>query len=55
MEKVSGNTLYEVWYKLNEDERLNVVKKIINILKSFHLQNVEGYDFNSFIKNKINI
>lgn len=53
MEKINGQTLYEVWYKITEEERKNIVIKIIDILKSFHNLDVEPYDFNSFIKNKI--
>jgi len=53
MEKINGQTLYEVWYKITEEERKNIVIKIIDILKSFHSLDVEPYDFNSFIKNKI--
>ena len=55
MEKVNGVTLYEIWYKLNEEERFDVVIKIIDIFKSFHLSKVQEYDFNTYIKKKINI
>ena len=53
IEKVSGETLYELWYKLSNIERKKVVIKIINILKSFHLKKFDGYDFIEVLKAKI--
>lgn len=53
MEKVEGQTLYEVWYKLSNIKRENIVLKIIDILRTFHSIKVDSYDFNSWIKNKI--
>lgn len=54
IEKIDGNTLYEVWYKLDSNERLDIVKKIINILRTFHSISVKEYDFNKYIKDEIN-
>lgn len=54
IEKIEGNTLYEVWYKLDSNERLEVVKKIIDILRTFHSISVKEYDFNKYIKDEIN-
>lgn len=53
MQRVYGKTLYETWYKLSAEERKNVILDIINILKTFHDIQVEGYDFNIFIKSEI--
>lgn len=54
MENIEGKTLYDIWYKLSLDERKEIVKKIVEIVKSFHLIKVEEYDFVIFIKNEIN-
>lgn len=54
IERVNGKTLYDIWYMLSDLERKNIVIKIIEILKTFHLTEVEPYDFNEFIKDKIN-
>ena len=54
IEKIEGNTLYEVWYKLDSNERLDIVKKIIDILKTLHSISVKEYDFNKYIKDEIN-
>lgn len=53
IEKVSGKTLYEVWPLLSDIERRNIVIKIIDILKPFHLKEVNGYDFSEVMKTKI--
>lgn len=53
MEKVDGQPLYEIWYKLTLEERKNIVLLIIDILRTFHSKKVESYDFKTFIKNKI--
>ncbi len=53
LEKIEGPTLYEVWYKLTEEERKEVILKLINVLQHLHSKKVEEYDFNTFIKDKI--
>lgn len=45
IEKVNGKTLYEIWPKLSNDEKIGVVKQIINIIRPFHLRKEEPYDF----------
>lgn len=53
IERVEGSTLYEIWYKLTNFERENIIKDIIEIIKSFHSIKVEEYDFKSYIKNQL--
>ena len=53
IEKVSGKTLYELWYKLSNNEKSKIIIKIIGILKPFHLKEVDGYDFLEILKTKI--
>lgn len=53
IERIEGQTLYEVWYKLSDLERKNIVISIIDILKTFHKTEVEAYDFKEFIKGKV--
>lgn len=53
IEKVDGNTLYELWYRLSDIERRKIVIQIIDILKSFHSKEVKGYDFLEIMKTKI--
>lgn len=53
IERINGETLYDVWYKLSNLERQNIVISIIDILKTFHNIEAESYDFNSFIKDRI--
>lgn len=53
MEKVSGQTLYEIWNFLSNKERKEMAIRIINILKPLHLKEVNDYDFLNYIKKKI--
>lgn len=53
LEKIEGSTLYELWYKLNEEERKEIILKLISSIKEIHNKKVKEYDFKGFIKNKI--
>lgn len=53
IEKIEGKTLYEVWYLLSDNERLEIIKKIIEVLKTFHSIKVTEYDFNKYIQDEI--
>lgn len=50
IERIEGDTLYEIWYQISEEERLSIIKKIIEILKSIHSIPVNQTDFKSSIK-----
>ena len=54
IEKVPGNTLYEVWYKFDDKKRKDVIKLIIDVLRSFHKIKMEDNNFLEFIKNSLN-
>lgn len=53
LERVEGKTLYEVWHELSQSERNNIVKNMIEIIKSFHHTEVTYIDFKKYIKDKI--
>ena len=53
IEKVYGKTLYELWYKLSNDEKKKILIQIIEILKQFHLKDANGYDFSEKLRKKI--
>ena len=53
LERVEGQTLYEVWYKLSQIERIKIVKSIVEIMKSLHNVKVDYFDFKKYIKDKI--
>lgn len=54
VEKINGKTLYEVWYKLTNEEKKEIVIKIIDILKKIHSIKGESFDFSKRLKNEIN-
>ncbi len=53
LERIEGQTLYEVWYKLSQIERIKIVKSIVEIMKSLHNVKVDYFDFKKYIKDKI--
>ena len=53
MEKVSGETVYYHWYKMDEQEREELIQKIVKILQKIHLKNYPEYNWSENIKNKI--
>lgn len=52
MEKIHGKSLYYYWYKMNEDEREQTIKNIVDILKVIH-KDAPSYDWCSYIKTRI--
>lgn len=53
IEKIPGKTIYEIWYKLTEEERKDLVKKIVEAIKSLHNQKVESFNWNKKIKEEL--
>ena len=53
VEKINGKTLYEVWYKLSNEKKKEIVIKIIDILKDIHSIKGESFDYSKRIKNEI--
>lgn len=53
IEKVDGKTLYYFWYKMNEKEREEIIKKILYIIKDIHKERYNNYDFADKIKNEV--
>ncbi len=53
IERIRGNTLYDIWYRLNNEEKESIVKKIVNIVKQLHLIKVNSYNFEETMKSKV--
>lgn len=53
LERIDGQTLYELWYQLSHEERQQIVQKMVDVIKSFHLSPVPEVDFKKYIKDKI--
>ena len=54
IEFIRGKTLYNVWHELNEEERKLIIKKIADLMKTFHSIKGNRYDWAKYMKNKIN-
>ena len=54
IEKIEGKSLYYYWYKMNESEREETIKEIIDIVKDIHKNNVneKELDWGATIKRK---
>ena len=53
IEKVNGKSVYYYWYKMNEIERENFIKRLVNILKQIHKNEYKSYDWSNHIKERI--
>lgn len=53
LEKIKGSTLYQVWPTLTEEERKEIIAKLVLFLKSIHAIKGEAYDWGNYILAKI--
>lgn len=55
IEKIEGKSLYYYWYKMDESEREETIRKIIDIVKDIHKNsmNSNSFDWKSKIKEQI--
>ena len=53
IEYIEGKTLYEIWHRLSEKERENLIVKIVEVVKSIHKIKVDSFDFKEYLKNEI--
>ena len=53
IEKINGKSLYLVWHELDENKRKEIVKEIVNMMKSFHSIKGESYDWALYINEKL--
>ena len=53
IEMLEGKTLYYYWYKMNENEREDIIKKVIDIVKQIHLVNAKEYDWAAKIETDV--
>lgn len=52
IEKINGESLYNVWHKLSEEEREKIIKQLCSAMESIHSNKGESYDWNKYISNK---
>ena len=45
LEKIDGVSLYNIWYKLNELEREEIIKQLCEAMKRFHSNRGKSYDW----------
>ena len=53
IERVSGKTVYYHWYKMNEQEREELIQKIVQVLQKIHHKTYPEYNWSQYIKDKI--
>lgn len=53
MLKVDGKSVYYYWYKMNESQREEFIKKLIMVLEDIHAKEHLSYDWVSSIKERI--
>lgn len=53
LEKIKGSTLYQFWPNLTEEERKEIIAKLVLFLKSIHAIKGKAYDWGNYILAKI--
>lgn len=53
IEKINGKSVYYYWYKMNESQKEELVKKLIIVLKNIHAKEYPSYNWANSIKEKI--
>ncbi|MBR4177988.1 MAG: aminoglycoside phosphotransferase family protein [Bacilli bacterium] len=54
IEKLKGVSLYEVWHTYSESEREDIIRQLCDIMKMFHNNNGNKYDWSKYMKDKFN-
>jgi len=54
IEKVDGVSLFNVWYKLNEEQREDIIKQLCLAMKEFHKHTSNKYDWSQKTKEIFN-
>lgn len=52
IEKVEGVSLYNIWHKLTDEEREEIIFKLTNYMKDFHSNVGNSYDWSKYMKEK---
>lgn len=55
IEKVNGVSLYNVWHKLSEEEREEIIKQLCVAMKQFHSNTLEKYDWINYLKEQFSL
>ena len=45
LEKIDGVSLYDIWHKLNESEREDIIRQLCDAMKKFHSNKGKPYDW----------
>ena len=52
IEKVEGVSLYNIWHKLTDEEREEIIFKLTNYMKDFHSNVSNSYDWSKYMKHQ---
>lgn len=53
IEKVEGKSVYYSFYKMNETQKEELIKKLMSVLKEIHSKEYLSYDWSMYIKEKV--
>ena len=54
IEKLEGVSLYEVWHTYNESKREDIIRQLCDIMKMFHNNKGDKYDWSKYMKDNFN-
>ena len=49
LEKIDGYTIYHIWHTLSEKQRKEIIKELVNLMKSFHTHRKTVLDWSNYI------
>ena len=55
LEKIDGYTIYHIWHTLSEKQRKEIIKELVNLMKSFHTHRKTVLDWSNYIIDKLKV
>ena len=55
MEKIDGYTIYHIWHTLSEIQRKEIIKELVNLMKSFHTHRKTVLDWSNYFIDKLKV
>ena len=53
IEKIDGKSVYYYWYKMDESQREELIRELVQALKNIHFKEYQTYDWSSSIKERV--
>lgn len=54
LEKINGDSLFNVWHIYSEEQRENIIKQLCECIKQIHINKGNSYNWPNYMKNEFN-